>query len=424
MKKFFFLLTLMIACGLDVQHVYGQTAPAQDAAKPADPGITATFVVGEVTNLDAAAKGMTVKTDAGSLITVLLDNKTAYLRLPATEKTLSLDKTVPITLSEVSVGDRVIAQGRVAEDRKTVPAPRLVVLTKGDITQKQESERAEWRRRGIAGTISALNPATKEITVSARSGFGTEQAVTIDASADKVVFRRYAPGSVRYEDTKLSSFNELKVGDQVRALGNRSEDGARFTPEQIVSGAFRQVVGTVTAVDPTKNEFKINNIETRQPLTVMVSNDSQLKRMPPEMVARFAQAGQGGPGGGPPGGPRSMQGPPPGGGQGRQPGGEGGAAGPGGGPGRRAGVMGGNGGPDLQDMFERLPATTLAELKPGDMIVVLTTASSEPSRATAVKLLAGMDAVIKNVMQRAGAGGPSGRMGGGVGSIDFGIGLP
>ena len=89
---------------------------------------------------------------------------------------------------------------------------------------------------------------------------------------------------------------------------------------------------------------------------------------------------------------------------------------------------GGGGGFDLQEMFERFPAITVAELKPGDMIVVLTTPGAEPSRATAVKLIAGMDAVIKNAMQRAGASGPGGRPGGGGGGggggIDFGIGLP
>jgi NADPH-dependent curcumin reductase CurA len=77
-------------------------------------------------------------------------------------------------------------------------------------------------------------------------------------------------------------------------------------------------------------------------------------------------------------------------------------------------------------MLERMPQTTLAELKAGDMIVVSSTSGADPTRLTAIALVAGIDAII-NAMP---AGGPSRpNIGGGQdlglpGGIDLGIGLP
>jgi hypothetical protein len=85
--------------------------------------------------------------------------------------------------------------------------------------------------------------------------------------------------------------------------------------------------------------------------------------------------------------------------------------------------MGGGG--EAQDMLERMPQTTLAELKPGDMIVVSSTTGADPTRLTAIALVAGIDAVI-NAMPAAAA---RPNAGGGQdlglpGGIDLGIGLP
>ncbi|HEY9403786.1 MAG TPA: hypothetical protein VIQ24_14065, partial [Pyrinomonadaceae bacterium] len=98
-------------------------------------------------------------------------------------------------------------------------------------------------------------------------------------------------------------------------------------------------------------------------------------------------------------------------------------------PGAEGGRSGGGrrmgGGLDPQEMLERMPRTTVAELKPGDMIVVSSTSGADPTRLTAIALVAGIDAVI-NAMP-AGAARPN--VGGGQdlgmpGGIDLGIGLP
>ena len=247
---------LILALGLIAAQgsvAYTQTTPAQPQG--GDPAITATGAIGEVKTIDAAAKQITIKTDAGSIITVSLSDKTGYMRLAPGEK--SLANAAKIAFTDVAEGDRVWARGKVSDDHKSVPAAAVIVMTKADIAKKQEAERAEWRRRGILGVITALKPDAKEITISNRTAAGM-QAVIIPV-VDKVEMRRYAPDSINFSDAKVSTFEELKVGDQLRALGDRTPDGLHFTPQKVVTGSFRTVAGTVTAVNAAAGEIKITD---------------------------------------------------------------------------------------------------------------------------------------------------------------------
>ena len=433
MVKLLIILTLMmlsLAAG-SVTAAHGQGAQPTPAATT-DAGVTANGVIGEVTAIDAAANRLTVKTDAGASLSVMLNEKTAYMRLAPGEKTLT--NAVKIQLADVAVGDRVWARGRVADDQKSVPAIALIVMTKADLAEKHERERAEWRRRGIAGIITELNPNTKEITLSMR-GRGEAAPVIIPTTAGDVKFRRYAPDSVRFSDAKPSSFAELKIGDQLRALGERSADGARFTPQEIVSGAFRTIGGAVTSVNAEAGELKIKDVQGGQTVTVVVRRDSLLRRLPPEMAARLARrAAAGRTGGGE--GDEAANAP----GARRREAGERSSAQEGqgsrrsdGGAGERRGQNGdgartGRGGFDFQEVLERLPALALAELKPGDMIIVSSTVGAEASRVTAIKLVAGVEELLNTAQRRQGrqGGGGGGESGLGLdsGAIDFGIGLP
>lgn len=409
-------------------HAFGQTTPVP--ATNTDKGITATGVIGEVTSIDPTAKQILVKTDAGSVVAVALDEQTAYMRIPPGEKTL--DKAAKVTLAEVGMGDRVFARGKVADDQKSVPARMVIVMSKADLAQKQERERTEWQRRGVVGSVTALNPATKEITVQTRSGVGS-QTIVVDAAADRVVFRRYAPNSVKFSDAQPGSLADLKVGDQLRARGERSADGTRFTAEEIVSGAFRTIGGAITAIDPQANEVKINDIQTKQPLTVVVSKDTILRRLPPEAVMMLGGgvgpgrepgqmgAGQSAPAGGQPpagaDGRRRNRPTEPGTASGTTPPSQGGAAVTGGGP-RPGGGAGG--GRDLAEMLERMPAVSLAELKPGDMVLVSSATASDASRVTAIHFVAGVDELFRTMQARQGGG----RRAPDLGSINLGMGGP
>jgi hypothetical protein len=312
-----------------------------------------------------------------------------------------LDGATKITLAEVAEGDRVMAMGRVSDDRKSATARVVVVMSKADIAQKQEAERADWKKRGILGVITALKPETKEITISTRSMAGP-QPLTIPVS-EKVEVRRYAPDSIKFADARPSKFEELKVGDQVRALGQRNADGSSFTAEKVVTGSFKSVAGVVSAIDAATGEVKINDMQTKQPLTVVIKQDSVLRKFPAagEMGGMMMARPAGAPGSGQP------------------------AAG---GPGARpaGGGAGAGGGMNIQDMLERLPTIAIADVKVGDTIIVSSTKGADPTRLTAISLISGADTLLNALAARqpqAGPGAPN--PAGGLGSgIQFGMGLP
>ena len=391
MRKFFFAAAIGLITLL-------ASIPAS-MAQTADPGIAAKHAIGEIKSVDAAAKQLTIKTDAGSVVTVSLNDKTTYKKLAPGETTLT--NATDVTFAELAEGDRIMARGAVSEDRKSVPASMIIVMTKGDLAKKQEAERAEWRRRGILGVITALKPETNEITITSRTMAGS-QTVVIPVS-DKTEMRRYAPDSIKFADAKPSEFSELKVGDQLRALGDRTEDPLRFKPvEKVVTGSFRTVGGVVTAVDPATGEIKINELEKKTPLTIIVKQDTGLRKFPPPGMIGGMRGGEGGG----QAGARPQGGPPAGGGPG--------------GP-------GGRGGFNINDMLERLPTISIADVKVGDTIIVSSTQGVDPTRLTAISLVSGADTLLAMLAPRPQPGqqtpNPAAGLGG-AGGITFGIGLP
>src|SRR6266550_2063051 len=279
-----FMLTVLSVLSLSFT-AFGQTP----SASPTTPAIVG--VIGEVKNLDAASKQIIVRADSGVLYTVSLSEKTKYKRSAPGAKTL--ENAPVITLAEVGSGDRVWAYGRVSEQQKTVPAQMLVVMSKADLAKKQEHDRAEWRRRGVSGIVASVNPSTQEITVSSRSLMGTQQAVIIPVT-DKVMMRRYPPDTIpKYSDAKPSKFEEVKVGDQMRALGDKTADGTHLTAEEVVFGTFKIAGGTVTAIDAAANQIKITELQTKKPLTIILKPDSIIRRLPQGAAMMFGGGGAG-----------------------------------------------------------------------------------------------------------------------------------
>jgi Cu/Ag efflux protein CusF len=419
MRTLFFAAAIGLITAMGLSPAFGQSSQSTQSG---DPNITAKHAIGEVKTIDAATKQLTIKTDAGSVVNVSLSDKTTYKKLAPGET--SLTNATDLTLTDLAEGDRVMARGNVSADQKSVPAAMVIVMTKGDLAKKQDAERAEWRRRGVLGVISALKPETKEITISHRTMAGT-QTVVIPVT-DKTEMRRYAPDSIKFGDAKPSEFNELKVGDQLRALGDRTEDPARFNPQKIVTGSFRTVAGVVTAIDAATGEIKINDLEKKKPLTIVIKQDAVLRKFPPasEIGAMMGGRGGGGPGG--PGGtgggaPAAGGGQPPQGGQGQA------AAKPQGGAGPGAGGPGGQrpGGFDINNMLERLPTISLADVKVGDTIVVSSTQGVDPTRLTAISLVTGADTLLAMLAPRPQPGQTAPNPAAGLGSgISFGIGLP
>src|SRR5438876_3102991 len=276
-RKMLILTCLMVASIGFGGAVYGQTP----SASPATSAVNG--VIGEVKAIDAAAKQMVVRDDKGVIFAVNLSDKTQYKRMAPGERTMT--SATDITLADVGQGDRVWARWRAGSDQKTVPTAQVVVMSKADVAKKQEQERAEWRKRGVSGIVTSVNPSTREITVSSRSLMGAQQAVIIPIT-DKVLMRRYPPDTIpKYSEAKPSTFEEVKVQDQLRALGDKSPNGTHLTAEEVVFGTFKIVGGTVTAIDVAANQIKINDLKTKKPITIVLKPDSVLRRWPENMTA-------------------------------------------------------------------------------------------------------------------------------------------
>lgn len=381
MKKTLLFTGLFLALAFASQ-VTALTSPQQ----PNDPAIKATSVLGKVSEINASAGTLTVKTDAGSVVLVNTNEKTTFERMPPGETDRT--KAVKTSLTEITVGDGVYARGFVAADRKSVPAQQIIIVSQSDIAKKQEKERMEWRRRGVSGIVASTNPATKEVTITSRTLMGGPQSIVIPIT-DKTKIRRYPPDSIpKYSDAKPSSFEEVKVGDQLRALGDKSTDGARLTPEEVLFGTFKIAGGTVTAVDPATNTITINDLQTKKPMTIVLKPDTVVRRFTGMMGG-----GPGGPGGGPPAGGAPPQGQPSGPGAGQRPGG----GGPGGPP--------GGGGPNMADLIERLPTIAINEIKVGDMIIMSTLPGADQNRIIAISMVTGVEPLLTMIAQRQAAGG-------------------
>ncbi len=386
-------LTNLCLCAAALAVCHAQTPPALKS------------VIGEVSSIDAGNKQIKLKADDGASYTVTLTDATSFLRIPPGET--DIKKAAKIAFTDVAVGDRALARGPLDDQTKTVPARTIVIMTKGDVAQKQAQERADWQRRGIVGVVTALDPATKQVTITTRGR--DAKSVAIDASSAS--FRRYSPDSVRFADAKPSSFADLETGDTLRALGNKNEDGTQLKAEAVVSGAFETIAGTVDSVDASTGEVRLMNLQTKQAVVVRTNQNTLLRRLDPAMAAALARrlrpdsAAGGGPGG-PVGGARPEGARPegaPAGGPGGGPGGpggfRGGAGGPGGGPGGPAGPGGFRGGPggggDLQQILERMPQLSLSELKKGDAVIVSSAKAPGAPSVTAFAFVAGVEPFLQ-----------------------------
>jgi hypothetical protein len=358
-------------------------------------------VIGEVSAIDAGAQHLTVKSDAGVVITANLDDKTVYLSIPPGEK--DLKKAAHIALENVAVGDRAFVRGHIAGDQKSIQAVAVIIMTKAELAQKQERDRDEWKRRGLAGPVTAFNPGTKEVTISTRTREGAKPVV-IEAGGN-VDFRRYAPESVRFSDAKLSSLAELKVGDQLRVLGEKNADGTRIKAEAIVSGSFRNIAGVIKSIDASASVITLTDLVAHKPVTIRVTPDTNMRRLPPEMAAMLARRNtgtEGTPTGATPGAGARREGsakaegiPGPPRPDSAKTNGQPGAGGP---PGERGQWQGGGGmrrgGMDFQDILEKMPPMAIADLKAGDAIMLSAASGGESGRVTAINLLAGVEPLL------------------------------
>jgi hypothetical protein len=253
---------------------------------------TTQSLLGEVVSAPASAdRHLVVKRDGGGTLTVRVADDARVLRLPPGGT--SLEQATPVALDAIAAGDRVLCRGSAGAEPGTFSARLLVVMTRADLDARREREREEWRRHGVAGVVTALDPAALQIALRLSGGRGT----LVVACGPKTAFRRYRPGSSRFADARPSRFGELALGDQVRVLGDRDDAGERLLAEQVVSGAFRVVRGVLSEVDATHGLVRVREVPSGESehggenvVELQISPATLLRRLPPMLVMRLMRA--------------------------------------------------------------------------------------------------------------------------------------
>jgi hypothetical protein len=356
---------------LSIVSVFAQTPASTPLAK----------AVGEIKTLSGTS--LTLATDDGKTESIALPENLRVVRIApgATD----LKNATPITVEDLQKGDRVLVQGKASDDGKSMIAVRVVVMKQSDVSAKQQQEKDDWQKRGIGGLVGEIDPTAGTVTISVTTLAGSKKVLV--QTTKKTVIRRYSPNSVKFDDAKPGKLADIHSGDQLRARGNKNTDGTEFAAEEIVSGSFRNIAGTITAVNAADNSLTVMDLLTKKQVVVNVAPDSQLRKLPQMMAQRIAMRLKGQtPEGQPPasGAPANAAAASPSGGA--APGAPGGAGGYGGGAAR-------GGGGDLQQILTRLPAVTVNDFQKGDAVILVSTEGTD-SLVTAITLVGGVEPIL------------------------------
>lgn len=318
-----------------------------------------------------------LRDDTGQEIKVTIQDNARILRVEPGQT--NLKSAVPMSPTEIQPGDRMLVRGQPGENPDSVLASGIIVMRQSDVMQKQQHERMEWQRQGTGGIVAAVNSSAGTVTLSVTP----TQSVVVKTSRD-TGFLRYAPNSVKFEDAQKSSFADIKVGDQLRARGTRSADGKELTADEVISGTFRNIAGTITAVHAAASSITVKDVLSKKSVTVKLPPDSEMRNLPEPLARRIAfflkspEAAQAA--------AARFQ----------QRGGEGFARG---GPSRaRPG-----GPPDFQQIINRLPAVTLSDLKKDEAVMIVSTPGTGNSEVTAITLLSGVEPILTSNTSEAAA---------------------
>ncbi len=372
------------------------------ASSPSPQAAATSKAVGTVKSI--SGNSIVLAAEGGADTNVVVQDGARLLQIEPGET--DLKKATPLQLGDLQNGDRILVRGTSGPDGKSILAVSVIAMKKADLAARHAHEQAEWQRNGIGGLVSAVDPAAGTITVST-SALGANKSVLVHVSKNTVL-RRYAPGSVKFDDATAAPMDQIKAGDQLRARGQKSADGGELTADEVVSGSFRNISGTINSIDAGTNTITVQDLVTKKPVVVRISQTSQLRKLPAPMAQRIAARLKGGADTPPAGANASAA---PGGGAGSAPsapaggsaleqrsGDSGGAPRGPGGPGANGGAgRGGASGGDLQQAIARMPASNLTDLQKGDAVMIVATSdnSGASGGVVAITLLSGVEPILQ-----------------------------
>jgi hypothetical protein len=314
-------------------------------------------VLGTVVSFNKDANSLDIRPDNAAPVAVKLMANTVVQKIAPGET--DLKRAATITASDLAVGDRVLAT--LASNGSD--ALRVVVISATDIAKRDDADRQDWATRGFSGVV-ASKTGNQILLRPVRTPTGDlQQAIS---TSDKTKFRRYSPDSVKFADAKISKFDEIAAGDQIRARGEKSADGRKVEAEEVVFGTFLTKAGSVVSIDPASREITVKEIGSGKSFTVKLTADSSIKQMPVSPAD-----GRGAPPAGAPAGP------------------------PAGGP----------AGANVAQIVDRLPAGKFDDIKTGASVVVSSTKGSEADKVTAILLVTNADLLIRMASTPSGRGG-------------------
>jgi len=348
-------------------------------------GQAATRYLGTITAINGAT--LTVKTDAGEVHQVEVPQSATIRRVEPGQKDLSTAAT--IQFSDLANGDRVLVRLDPDATGATPQALQVIAIKQADVAARQQKDREDWQRRGVGGLVKSVDAGAGVIVLTTGAG-ATAKTVTVRATS-ATILRRYAPASVKFDDAKPAPIDVIKPGDQLRARGQKNAAGTEIAADEVVSGSFRNISGTVVSVDTASATLAVKDLATKKQVTIHVTPDVQMRRLPDRMAQALAARLKGGASGQQPGGTGGSNAPGGSSGGPRPAGASGGPPTGSQGPANGNGGYGGNG--DPQQMLSRAPAIQLGELQKGEAIMVVATEGA--SDVTAITLLAGVEPLLE-----------------------------
>ncbi|HSU19424.1 MAG TPA: hypothetical protein VLI45_06730 [Acidobacteriaceae bacterium] len=318
----------------------------------------------------ASSDSFVITTAAGQDVTVTVPSQAKVLIVPPGSHDLTAATAGSVT--DIQPGDRALVTGTQPDATAGLSAVRIILMKSSAIAQTHAAEEEAWTRGG-GGIVKSVDPASGKIVIS--SGL---RNITVETTPATIV-RRYAGGSVRFEDAAKSTVAAIQPGDQLRVRGTRSADGSSITADEIVTGNFKNYSGLLSAVDPTAGTVSLKDLATKKTVVVEVTPNTDIRKLPPQ-AAQMVAARMRGSNPGAAGARGANAGARPAAGEQSEGGSAEGT--------RRAGV-------GLSQMLSRLPTGTIADLKAGDAVMIVANAPSESSgHSSAVTLLEGVEPIL------------------------------
>jgi hypothetical protein len=375
---------------------------AQQAATASQPAASARFL-GAITSINGDT--LTVKTTQGDSRQVQVPANAILKRIEPGQTNLSA--AVDMQYADLAVGDRVLVNLDPNSTGAVPAALRVVAIKAADVQKKQQQEAEAWQR-GVGGLVKSVDASSGVILVSSGAG-PTAQIVTVKTTP-ATILKRYAPGSVRFDEAVTAPITAIQPGDQLRARGEKTAN--TLTADEVVSGGFRNISGTITSIDPANSTLVVKDLVTKKQVTIHMGAETQMRRLPDRMAQFIAMrlkgqmpAGFGGGayGGGAArpqgaaGGSGSGNGAGSGAGNGAGGSSAGGGAGNGSGGGqggqRGAGFGAGGGMGDLSQALSRAPTIKLSDLQKSEAVMLVSTQGE--SDVTAITVLAGVEPLLE-----------------------------